>query len=205
MGQRVRQTRPRRAIRSASMPSSCLAMAAWAGRRWAVGMFSAAVTAADRSLRRSVMAATNCFVSASFGFFSATSAQRLFGARDPRRQFGAVAGELADLAQRDTEPIGPALVDQTACGDRGAVHQRYDDRREQPRYRQQPANLGGGEQLTLAGGFQLHLGDLQCGPVAVALGLQLSLERVGLGLVVGLDSDAFRSWRPVAPRAWPSP
>ena len=54
------------------MPSSCSAIAACAARRRDVGMFSAAVTAADRSLSRSVIAATNCLVSASFGFFSAT-------------------------------------------------------------------------------------------------------------------------------------
>ena len=47
-------------------------IALWAVRRFDVGMFSAAVTAADRSISRSVMAATNCLVSASFGFFSAT-------------------------------------------------------------------------------------------------------------------------------------
>ncbi|MDT4919956.1 MAG: hypothetical protein QOI15_858 [Pseudonocardiales bacterium] len=38
-------------------------------------MFSAAVTAADRSRSRSVTAATNCLVSASFGFFAATLAR----------------------------------------------------------------------------------------------------------------------------------
>jgi len=50
----------------------CVHLDEAAVRRFAAGMFSAAVTAADRSVSRSVMAATNCLVSASLGFFSAT-------------------------------------------------------------------------------------------------------------------------------------
>ena len=54
------------------MPSSCDEIAAWVARRRAAGMFSAALTAADRSVSRSVMAETNCLVSASLGYLSCT-------------------------------------------------------------------------------------------------------------------------------------
>lgn len=50
---------PRRANRSASMPSSCSLIEVWAVRRLGPGMFSAALTAADNAVSRSVMAATN--------------------------------------------------------------------------------------------------------------------------------------------------
>ena len=74
-------------------------------------MFSAAVTAADRAVSRSVMAATNCLVSASLGLLVGHHPQRTLGAGDPRRQLAALAGELAQLAQRHAEAVGPALVD----------------------------------------------------------------------------------------------
>ena len=50
---------PRRAKRSASMPSSCSPIEVWAVRRLGPGMFSAALTAADNAVSRSVTAATN--------------------------------------------------------------------------------------------------------------------------------------------------
>ena len=78
-----------------------------------------------------------------------------------------------------------------APGDRRTVDERHDDRGEQSRNSEHPANPAGGEQLALAGRLQLGFSNLQRGPVAVPLCLQLGLERVGFGLPVGLDATGF--------------
>src|ERR1700690_916621 len=119
------QVNPSRAIRSASIPSSCDKIAEWAARRRVAGIFSAAVTATDRSLSRSVMADTNCLVSVSLGFLSCTIRSDF---SYPSRQLGALPGELADLRQRNPELVGATLVDERAGGDGCPVNQRRQDR-----------------------------------------------------------------------------
>ena len=101
-------------MRSASMPSSCSPIDMWAARRRGPGRFSAAVTPADNAARRSVIAATNFLVSASWarlGIVGGDEFQGVFRAGNARRQSAAFAGELSQPGDRDTEALGALLVD----------------------------------------------------------------------------------------------
>jgi hypothetical protein len=173
------------------MPSSCLAIAAWAGVRRTAARHGHVLRSGDRG--RQVVEPLGDRGNELRGLcvlrlLLRDQAQGLLGPSNSRRQLGAGAGKLADLAEGDTEPVRPAFVDKAACVDGGAVNERHDDRGEQPGNREHAANSCGREQLAFAGRLQLRLSNLDRGLVAIALRLQLCLQRVGFGLVRDLDA-----------------
>ncbi len=138
------------------------------------------LTAADKSLSRPVMAATNCLVSASFGFFSATrrsdcSAPAIradSSAPCPENWPIWLSGTPSRSARRwSMKPRAVMEARYTSGTTIGASSRVTVSSRRIRR---------GGEQLALPGRLQLRLGHLDRGPVAVALRSKLSLERLVL-------------------------
>ena len=169
------------------MPSSCAEIASCAARRRTAGIFSAAVTAADRSLSRSEMAETNRLVSASFGLLSCTCRNE-FSAPAIRADSSAPCPENWPICAKGIPSRSArrwSISARTAVA--AAIDQRCQDRREQSGYRQHPAYPRRRQQLPFPRRLEPGLSDLQRRAVGVPLRLNLRLESSLDGTPIGLD------------------